>query len=380
MSETEFETLWQALPAPALALDAEGRIRDVNGAAELFLDASQRQLAGRSIERMSGADSRLADLVRQVLKRGTKMSEYDVELSWPELPLRLVDLHAAPTTPDTTGAVVLIHPRATAERMDRALSHRGAARSVAGMSSVLAHEIKNPLAGISGAAQLLDMNADEADRELTQLIRDEADRITALLKRVEQFGDIGPARRTAVNIHDVLDRACRSARAGFAAHARFIEDYDPSLPPTLGDPDQLIQVLMNLLKNAAEAAPKVGGVISIRTAFRAGMKVATTGGSRESLPLQISITDNGPGIPEDMQRHIFEPFVSSKAHGSGLGLSLVSKIVTEHGGIVACDSQPGWTRFRLALPMAPAETIREAAEEAARAAAEDSGSVAEGAA
>jgi two-component system nitrogen regulation sensor histidine kinase GlnL len=280
------------------------------------------------------------------------MAEYDVELSWPDRPARLVDLHAAPVNQAPGGIVVLIHPRAIAETMDRSLSHRNAARSVAGMSAMLAHEVKNPLAGISGAAQLLEMNASEADRELTTLIREEADRIKALMARVEQFGDIGPARREPINIHDVLDRAARSARAGFASHIRFIEDYDPSLPPTPGDADQLMQVILNLLKNAAEATPEVGGVITLGTAFRAGIKVATPGGRRESLPLQITITDNGPGVPEDLQRHIFEPFVSSKAEGSGLGLALVSKIVADHGGIISCESEPGWTRFRLSLPVA----------------------------
>jgi len=355
----DFEALWHALPSAALQIDAEGRIAAVNTPAETFLGTAQTHLAGRTVAALTGEDSRLSDLVRRVLAQGIKMAEYDVELSWPDLPARLVDLHAAPITQGAGGLVILIHPRAIAETMDRSLSHRNAARSVAGMSAMLAHEIKNPLAGISGAAQLLEMNADEADRELTTLIRDEADRIKALMARVEQFGDIGPPRRLPVNIHDVLDRACRSARAGFAGHVRFIEEYDPSLPPTPGDVDQLMQVVLNLLKNAAEAAPQVGGIIRLTTAYRAGMKVATPGGRRESLPLQVSITDNGPGVPEDLQRHIFEPFVSSKADGSGLGLALVSKIVADHGGIIACESGPGWTRFRLSLPVAAEDAMAE---------------------
>ena len=349
---TDFEALWHALPNPALQIDPEGRIAAVNTPGETFLGTAQSHLAGRTLATITGEDSRIADLVGRVLAQGIKMAEYDVELSWPDRPARLVDLHAAPVNQAPGGIVVLIHPRAIAETMDRSLSHRNAARSVAGMSAMLAHEVKNPLAGISGAAQLLEMNASEADRELTTLIREEADRIKALMARVEQFGDIGPARREPINIHDVLDRAARSARAGFASHIRFIEDYDPSLPPTPGDADQLMQVILNLLKNAAEATPEVGGVIALGTAFRAGIKVATPGGRRESLPLQITITDNGPGVPEDLQRHIFEPFVSSKAEGSGLGLALVSKIVADHGGIISCESEPGWTRFRLSLPVA----------------------------
>ena len=358
----DFEAIWNGLPNPALAVDHAGRIIAVNGAAEDFLAASERQLRGQALAALAGEDSRLADLVGQALRQGANMAEYGVELAWPGLPTRLVDLQVAPM--GEPGAVVMIHPRAIVETMDRSLTHRSAARSVAGMAQMLAHEIKNPLAGISGAAQLLQMGASEEERELTQLIRDEVERIGALVGRVEQFGEIGPGRFQAVNIHDVLDRACRSAKAGFAAHARFIQEYDPSLPPTMGDSDQLIQVMLNLLKNAAEAVPQVGGIITVRTSYRAGMKVATPSGRRESLPLQVVIADNGRGVPEDMLPHIFDPFVTTRGNGSGLGLALVSKIVSDHGGVISCDSQPGATRFRLLLPMA-AEEAGTAGEDAA---------------
>jgi two-component system nitrogen regulation sensor histidine kinase GlnL len=238
-----------------------------------------------------------------------------------------------------------------AEKMDRSLGHRSAARSVTGMAAMLAHEIRNPLAGISGAAQLLEMGLGDADRELTELIQTEAARIGKLVDRVEQFGDLRPAQRRPLNIHDVLDRARRAAKAGYAAHVRFSEDYDPSLPPTAGDPDQLLQVFQNLLKNAAEAAPKVGGAITISTAYKPGVKLLRPGGGSESLPLVVTIADNGPGVPENLLRDIFDPFVSSKVNGTGLGLSLVSKFVADHGGVVDCDSRPGRTRFHVRLPV-----------------------------
>jgi len=364
--QPQYELIWNSLPNPVLTVDGTGTIGAVNSAAENFLGASERQLSGQKLAMLAGEDSRLADLVRQVLRHGLNMAEYGIDLTWPELPTRLVDLQAAPM--GERGAVVMIHPRAIVETMDRSLSHRNAARSVAGMAQMLAHEIKNPLAGISGAAQLLHMNLSDADRELTTLIREEVERIGELVGRVEQFGDIGPGRYQPVNIHDVLDRACRSAKAGFASHARFIQEYDPSLPPTLGDPDQLMQVMLNLLKNAAEAVPQVGGIITVRSSYRAGMKVVTPSGRRESLPLQVMIADNGTGVPEELQRHIFEPFVTSKSSGSGLGLALVSKIVSDHGGVISCESEPGWTRFRLLLPMASeqaAEPASDAAEDAA---------------
>ncbi|MHA1528341.1 MAG: two-component system sensor histidine kinase NtrB [Alphaproteobacteria bacterium] len=348
----DFELIWNSLPNPVLTVDANGAIVEVNSAAEDFLGASQRQLSSQKLAVLAGADSRLVDLVSQVRRQGVKMAEYGVEMAWPELPARLVDLHAAPMAERASGAVVMIHPRAIVETMDRSLSHRNAARSVAGMAQMLGHEIKNPLAGISGAAQLLQMNLSGEDRELTGLIREEAERIGALVGRVEQFGEIAPGRYLPVNIHDVLDRACRSAKAGFAAHVRFIQEYDPSLPPTLGDSDQLMQVMLNLLKNAAEATPKAGAIITVRSSYRAGMKVATPTGRRESLPLQITVTDNGAGVPEDLLRHIFEPFVTAKSAGRGLGLALVSKIISDHGGVIACESEPGRTRFRLLLPVA----------------------------
>ena len=345
----DYEEIWQALPDPAIVLDAEGRVTDLNGAAEDFLAMSARSLHGRSLPALAGEDSRIAELARRVMEHPSALGEYNVEFAWPETPVRMADVFAVPV--GQGGVLLMIHPRANAERMGNQFTSRGAARSVVGMASMLAHEIKNPLAGISGAAQLLEMNADDEDRELTSLIREEADRISKLVGRVEAFGDIGPLRRHAVNIHDVLDRAEKSARAGFAAHIRFVKEYDPSLPPVPGDADQLIQVVLNLLKNAAEAAPAVGGVIMLKTAYRAGIKVRTARDRTESLPLQIEISDNGTGVPDDMKAHLFEPFVTSKANGSGLGLALVSKVIADHGGVISCDSAPGFTVFRMLLPV-----------------------------
>jgi two-component system nitrogen regulation sensor histidine kinase GlnL len=264
---------------------------------------------------------------------------------------QLQNVHAAPLQDANGEILILMHPQGMADKMDRSLGHRSAARSVTGMAAMLAHEIRNPLAGISGAAQLLEMGLGDSDRELTGLIQAEASRIGKLVDRVEQFGDLRPAQRRPLNIHDVLDRARRAAQAGFAAHARFSEEFDPSLPPTAGDPDQLLQVFQNLLKNAAEAVPRVGGAIGMATAYRPGVKMVRPGRKSESLPLVVTITDNGPGIPENIIRDIFDPFVSSKVNGTGLGLSLVSKFIADHGGVVECDGRPGRTRFRVRLPV-----------------------------
>ncbi|MEL6767625.1 MAG: ATP-binding protein [Pseudomonadota bacterium] len=351
--------LWNALPNPALVVSAQGEIIAVNATAEHFFAASERQLKGARLAEYAGSGSRVMALVEQAARDGISMADYDVELSWPEAPTRLVDLSVAQigAADGTRPLLLMLQPRSIADSMDRSLTHRDAARSMTGMAAMLAHEVKNPLAGISGAAQLLEMSLGERERELTDLIRAEADRISSLLEQVEEFGAIGPRRSVPVNIHDVLDRAVKSAKAGFARHARFIEEYDPSLPPVMGDPDKLIQIFINLLKNAGEATPEVGGLITVRTGYRAGIKVVGPSGKRASLPLQVTIADNGSGVPDEMKRHIFEPFVTSKSSGSGLGLAFVSKAVSDHGGVISCESEPGWTRMKLRLPIASAREI-----------------------
>ena len=346
-----FETLWSAIPYPAVVLDANDAVRTANPATESFGATSLRQMTGRPISRFLGSDSAVLEVIAQARRNGVSVAQYNVMVGWAEQPPQLQNVHATPLHESNGELLLLMHPQGMADKMDRSLSHRSAARSVTGMAAMLAHEIRNPLAGISGAAQLLEMGVSEADRELTGLIQAEAARIGKLVDRVEQFGDLRPAQRRPLNIHDVLDRARRAAQAGFAAHARFSEEYDPSLPPTAGDPDQLLQVFQNLIKNAAEAVPRVGGAISIATAFRPGVKMVRPGRQSESLPLLVTITDNGPGIPENLIRDIFDPFVSSKVNGTGLGLSLVSKFISDHGGVVECDSRPGRTRFRVRLPV-----------------------------
>ncbi|HYX82047.1 MAG TPA: ATP-binding protein, partial [Gemmatimonadales bacterium] len=219
---------------------------------------------------------------------------------------------------------------------------------------VLAHEIKNPLSGIRGAAQLLESALNDEDRALTQLICAETERIRKLVDRMEVFGDERPITKEPINIHDVLDHVRRIAATGFARGMTIIADYDPSLPPVPGNRDKLIQAFLNLVKNAAEAAPDntEGGRILLATSFRPGVRLSVPGsGARVSLPLMIEIEDNGPGVPEHLKPHLFDPFVTTKRNGSGLGLALVAKIIADHGGIIECESEPKCTIFRVLLPM-----------------------------
>lgn len=343
-----------ALPVPVILLDAENRFRLVNQAAEQFLGISAAGLSQLRMQDLIPADNPLFLLIDQVRATEASIADHDLTLESPRLHKRGITVQGS-VLPEEPGAVLLVMQDAsTARSLDRQLAFRGAARSVTGMAAILAHEVKNPLSGIRGAAQLLEGSVGPADRELAELIRDEADRIRALVDRMEAFGE-KPISRSAVNIHRVLEHVRRLAQTGFAAGVRFVETYDPSLPPVWGNRDQLIQVILNLVKNAAEAVGQAGvshPEITLATGFQHGVRIAVPGSrTRVDLPLFVAVRDNGPGIPDDMRPHLFEPFVTSKATGSGLGLALVAKIVGDHGGLIEMTSRPGRTEFRLHLPV-----------------------------
>ena len=351
----EHDVLVGALPHPILVLAADERVIYANVAAETFFQSSQAVLKRQQLGVIVSDDCPLIALARQVARNGTTVNEYGVLISTPKIQApRLVDIYGGPL-PDAPDLVLLmLQQRSMAQMIERRLTHRAAARSVSGLAAVLAHEIKNPLSGIRGAAQLLEPSLSDEDRALARLICTETDRIRNLVDRMEVFGDERPLAIEPVNIHSVLDHVKRIAESGFARGIRITEQYDPSLPPIPGNRDKLVQAFLNLVKNAAEAVSETrdGGRIVLTTAFRPGVRLSVPGSqARVSLPLMIEVEDSGPGIAESVKSHLFDPFVTTKRTGTGLGLALVAKIVGDHGGIIECDSEPRRTVFRVLLPM-----------------------------
>jgi two-component system, NtrC family, nitrogen regulation sensor histidine kinase GlnL len=344
-----------AMPNPLLVLDGSDQICMVNTAAEDFFQSGASMLKRSSLADIVPFSSPVLQSVRQVREAATVVNEYAVGVGTPRLGgERIVDLQTAPLGDDGQFVMLMLQRRSMAQKLGHQLTHQGAARSVSGMAAMLAHEIKNPLAGIRGAAQLLEPTLSDADRALARLICDETERIRKLVDQMEVFSDERPLERKPVNIHVVLDRVKKLILAEAGTFLSIKEEYDPSLPPVFGNADQLMQVYLNLAKNAVDILKETGhgGEILFTTAFRPGMKLQVAGtNERVSLPLEICVHDNGKGVPEEIAPHIFEPFVTTKPQGRGLGLALVAKVVRDHGGTVECQSRRRGTTFRTLLPM-----------------------------
>ena len=345
--------LLAAVPHPLIAVNAKGTIVFANPPAEQFLDMSAAMLRRQSLAAQLPFGSPVLTLVDQVRDHVLTVSEYGLEIATPRLSPRVVDVHLSPVTEPAGGVLVMFQERSIAQKMDRQLTQRHATRSVTSMAAILAHEIKNPLSGIRGAAQLIEQNASESDRTLTRLICEETDRIRKLVDRMEVFTDRRPIDGQPVNIYEVLNHVKQLAKSSFGSAIVFADNYDPSLPPVMGERDRLIQVFLNLVKNAADAiGDQRDGEIVLQTAYRPGIHLAVSGSrDRLALPLEISVRDNGPGVSPELLSSMFEPFVTTKAKGVGLGLAIVAKIVGDHGGTIECESEPKRTIFRVRLPM-----------------------------
>ena len=341
--------LFAALPVAVLIVDPDGRVAHANAACETLLNQSERALAGQRLEailRTTAGDEQR--------RSGQGFAAYDTELTTAR-GQRIHADHLENEAADHPGwRVVVLHDRPASG----AHPHRGergaGARAAVGAAAMLAHEIKNPLSGIRGAAQLLALEGD--DRELTTLITTEVDRIAALIDRMQDFTDTRPLTLATENVYPLLDHTRRVAKAGFARSIAIEERFDPSLPPVLVDRDALLQVMLNLIKNACEALVNTASPrVILTTAYRHGMAVsAGPGRARRPLPIELTVTDNGPGAPSDIEGDLFQPFVSGRPEGKGLGLALVEKLVRDMGGIVqyAREGEPEMTVFRVLLPRA----------------------------
>ena len=342
----------EALPNPLIHLGTNNSIVYLNTAAETFFEASMGYLKGLPFTELLPDNTPLLEMVKNVRHSGNSITDHDLVLEGIRIGVRIVNVGVSPLPAKDGHIVISFFERSLAQRLHNQQQSRGAARSVSGMAAMLAHEVKNPLSGIKGAAQLLAQTIDEQDQPLAKLICDETDRICELVDKMEGFADERPLKRGEVNIHEILNHCIRLATAGFGNRVKFKEEYDPSLPATLGNKDVLIQLFLNLLKNACEAISAERGEVKITTSYRQGMSVKV-GGSRDrlGLPLMITIQDNGIGIPSELLDNLFDPFVTTKSNGTGLGLAFVAKAIADHGGFVEVETLPRLTTFRVMLPL-----------------------------
>lgn len=347
------EGLINALSDALIIIDDKRQICFANNAAEHFFLLSQNSLKAKSLDTVIAPDSPILALIDDALKQQAGFAEYDMDVALCSGITHKADVKVG-IMGEGQGALFLqIEAKTIADKISRQLTHRNAARSVAGAATILAHEIKNPLSGIKGAAQLLEENASDAEKPLAQLISREVDRINELVNTMEDFSDLRPIKRAPLNIHEILDHAIEVVRQGSNTAFKFKKLYDPSLPFIDGNWDKLVQVFINLIKNAEDVLPESKGVITISTAFTHGMRIQVPGSNHPvTLPIGITVADNGPGISDDILPQIFDPFVTTKTNGKGLGLALVSKIIAEHGGVIDCETSPGSTQFHILLPMA----------------------------
>jgi two-component system nitrogen regulation sensor histidine kinase GlnL len=350
--------IFAILPNPVFVLDRDDRFIYLNQAAEIFFQSSQMMLLGTSLASLIPADSNFLSMVSRARTQATSVGDQGVEFAGPKIGLKLINVQITPFGDAEPRLLVCIQERALAERLRGQSLFRGAARSIAAMAALLAHEVKNPLAGIKGAAQLLeadlvDANGDVTGQSLTRMIVEESDRVAALLDRMEGFAGGANLVLAPVNIHEILDHCLNLAQASYGAHTTIRRSYDPSLPLVNGHRDLLIQAFINIIKNASEATDSNGEIV-IKTSYSQGRRLtfaAVDGGSY--APVQVEVIDNGAGIREELRDHIFDPFVSGRSGGSGLGLTMVASVIADHGAMIDVESVPGQTVFRMNFPVAP---------------------------
>ena len=358
-----------SLPNPVFLLDGDDRFLFLNHAAEMFFDSSAAMLEGTALSAQIPAASSLLALLACSRSQMASVADQGIEVASPRIGLRLLNVQITPfgdrsmrdgTTAGMPGAderthsgqmLVTLQERALAERLRGQSMFHGAARSISSMAALLAHEVKNPLAGIKGAAQLLQSDLSPENQEFARMIVEETNRVTALLDRMEGVAGGAQTPLSSVNIHEILDHCLRISSASYGNLLTVKRRYDPSLPPLEGHRDLLIQAFLNIVKNAFEATEK-NTELTVITSYARGRRLNGGGAARLHVPIQVEVIDNGPGIAPEFRDNIFDPFVSGKNGGSGLGLALVASVVVDHRGLVEVDSVPGRTVFRINFPTA----------------------------
>ncbi|MFP6778853.1 MAG: ATP-binding protein [Alphaproteobacteria bacterium] len=344
-NKLNFEQVLNNLPTAIIVINEDDDIVFLNYASEILFGESKKTLLNYNLKKILPIDNQIFSLIEQVKKQKYNAIQYDISINDFNKKNLLVDIEAGIN--NINEIILSFHKRSIAEQIDRNVVQKNM-HSVTGLSALMAHEIKNPLSGIKGAAQLLNDVVDSSDKDLTIMIVEEVDRIGELVGRVSSISDNNIIKKIPLNIHDVIQRVINIAKTSFAKNCEIKEIFDPSLPEIYGDMNSLIQVFLNLVKNAAES-DKDGNII-IKTGYRHGFNIKVSGSNNKlKLPIYINVIDNGPGIPDSIKNHLFEPFVSSKYGGSGLGLSIVSSIIEEHGGIIEVNSLDQ-TIFTVLLP------------------------------
>lgn len=347
----DHDEIIQSHPVPTLLIDKGGVVLFVNAAAEQLCNTSRAAMVGRVLYDVIGMDrgyrQRMNDPATSAL------FAHRAEISVGPRRSVLVDMQMVPYGNSGHRILALVPAQSEAELMGGAIGRSGRAAGAA--ASMLAHEIKNPLAGIKGAAQLLARKSDAGGERFTTLICAEVDRITTLIDQMEHFSRGQPIACGPINLYQPIHQAMEAIRARQLPGIRLVEDFDPSLPLVHGNHDAVVQILLNLITNGSEAlSGRNDGVVRIATAFRYGLSIDNGDGrGRIALPIEVSISDNGPGVPADIRGDLFDPFVTTKREGRGLGLALVAKLARDMGGTVQHMRDGDWTRFRVHLPAVP---------------------------
>ena len=346
------DVVLNAIGFPLVVINAQGKLVEANSSAEAFFHSGRKILLGRSVDDLFPPSSPINSMIDKVRQTSASVNDQGIELSSNLLGNRLINLHMSPLAELPGFIVILIQERALAERLRGQEQFRGSSRRMSSFAALLAHEIKTPMSGIRGAAELITRADDhEKQHQMVQLIISETDRVTELVNRMETLAAGNTINRKPINIHEIIDHCLHLAEQSFGKGFSFEKLYDPSLPDTFGDRELLIQVLINLLKNACEASDN-NNKIKVKTIYNLGSRLTISESNSDHLSmLGVVVVNQGKGIPDAIKTRLFDPFVTAKAEGTGLGLALVASIIADHGGSVEVSDKDGETSFQINLPI-----------------------------